>query len=197
MVQEIGKITKGSPLEKCLTSTADKKSVHSIYQKASDQTEKFQERYQAEVLDYVVEWEAVISNKVDSEQAQVKELRKNFEHYQSKVEGLRNKVNNLEKSGKEANEAVAEKLQRNTEKLDEASEKFEQAAAPLCNLIFEVVHQGWKDLLPLVFSLMQFETEQAKQAYNTLKSWKGESLEEAAPLESVRAKDKVAVALNK
>jgi hypothetical protein len=63
---------------------------------------------------------------------------------------------------------LAEKLQRNEEKLDEASGLYESAARPLCVLIEEVVHYGYKDLYPLIVATMKFEMERGQNESRAL-----------------------------
>jgi hypothetical protein len=198
MVQEISTLAHGSPIAHAIDSTDEANSIRSIFQVSADRTEKFHTKYQKHVLDYITEWEAVVSGKVDKEQAVVKELRKTFLHYQSKVEGLRKKVNQA-KSGKgDVPDTVTEKLDRNTEKLDEASQAFEAAAAPLCYLIEEVVRNGWKDLLPVLFAMMDLESEHCQHRYDVMQAWnRGQILEAAAPAEAALAKKVIKAALKK
>jgi hypothetical protein len=125
------------------------------------------QKYQQEVLGYCVEWEAVVSTRIDKEMAATTGFRETYNHYQGKVDAMRKKVNVQEAKGKDINESVAEKLARNEQKLDEASAEYETAAGPLCVLLEEVVHQGWKDLFPMVLTTMQWEADRSQREART------------------------------
>ena len=114
--------------------------------------------YKNHVLDYVLEWEHVVTTRIDAELKEVKKLASDRQHYEKKVEDLRKKTNDIETKGKTVNDATKEKLDRNEEKLKESFELHEKAAGRLCVLIEEVTQRGWKDLYPLVKNVMKWES---------------------------------------
>lgn len=116
-----------------------------------------QAEYQQHVLDYATKWEQCVTSKVDQELKTVKKLQQSRAHYEKKVEGLRRKVNALDSRGKDIPSDLLTKLERNESKLKEAWETHEWNASRLCKLIEEVVHCGWKDLLPLITNLLKVE----------------------------------------
>lgn len=154
---------ENSPIESHIGSLDHAQSFLSVYQNASNQVGRSSQKYQQEVIDYCVEWEAVVTTRIDRELAATTKLRETYNHYQGKVDGMRKKVNAQEAKGKGVNESIAEKLQRNDQKLDEASSDFEAAAGPLCLLLEEVVHQGWKDLYPLIEATMKWEADRSQK----------------------------------
>lgn len=115
------------------------------------------EEYQQCILAYALEWEQVVTSKVDTELKQVKKLQQSRLHYEKKVEGLRRKVNTLDSKGKDLPPELMEKLVRNEQKLKDSWEVHEIRASSLCSLIEEVVQYGWKDLYPLVANLIKWE----------------------------------------
>jgi hypothetical protein len=180
VAHDICAFAHGSPIEKAVCNTSNQKSFLSVYMKASADVDSL--KYDQDILAYLSEWENVVTSRVDRESKEVEKLRKTFMHYQTKVDSLRKKVNAAEDSGKETNEATAEKLKRNKEKLDAASEEFEDAARPLCVLIEEVVRQGWKDVLPLIKSMMGWETVRSKNEASVFSEWKPSHLENGLPV---------------
>jgi hypothetical protein len=176
VANDICAFAHGSPIETAVCNTANNNSFLSVYVKASADVDS--EQYDRKVLAYLSEWENVVTGRVDRESKEVEKLRKTYMHYQTKVDCIRKKVNAAEDSGKETNEATAEKLQRNKEKLDAASQEFEDAARPLCVLIEEVVRQGWKDVLPLIKSMMSWETARSKNEASVFSEWKSSQLDD-------------------
>jgi hypothetical protein len=180
VAHDICAFAHGSPIEKAVCNTSNQKSFLSVYMKASADVDSL--KYDQDILAYLSEWDNVVTSRVDRESKEVEKIRKTFMHYQTKVDSLRKKVNAAEDSGKETNEATAEKLKRNKEKLDEASKEFEDAARPLCVLIEEVVRQGWKDVLPLIKSMMSWETARSKNEASVFSEWKPSHLENGLPV---------------
>lgn len=113
--------------------------------------------FQENVLDYALDWEKCVTQKVDRELKEVKKLQQSRLHYEKKVEVLRKKVNGLDIKGKEIPSDLLERLGRNEAKLKDAWETHELRASRLCLLIEQVTHAGWKDLYPLVANLMKYE----------------------------------------
>jgi len=162
MAQELSQFAEGSPEAHQISDLEEQDSFLSVYQQVSSHVhKKFSDKFERDVLDYCVEWELVVTTRVDAELATVKVMRDNYNHYQAKVDGLRRKVNGQESKGKSVKEDLAEKLKRNEDKLDEASGEFEAAATPLCCLIEEVVDCAWKDLVPLLQNLVLWEADRS------------------------------------
>jgi hypothetical protein len=133
-------------------------SFQSIQQLASAQGHVDTIEFQSRVLDYVTEWEQVVTSRIDSEWKNVKKLGFDRGHYENKVESLRKKTNEMETKGKLTPTGTVEKLNRNEEKLKEAFGIHELAAGKLCVLIEEATAGGWRDLFPLVKNVMKWES---------------------------------------
>jgi len=126
------------------------------------------------VIDFVTEWEAIITDKVESEMHEVNYLHKRLNHYQDKVHALRSKMDSIEESaapdpvpkhpigkGVMSSEKLADKLSRNETKFDKAWKAHEARATKLCDLLEEVTKRGWKLLHHLVRLVMKFEASYA------------------------------------
>jgi hypothetical protein len=113
--------------------------------------------YQTEVIDYLVRMEHFLSERVNSERAQVRELRSHLNHYKSKVTKLRRKTHKKQDTGKEITSSKAQKLERNEKKLEKAWLDHEIKASRLCDLLEEIVHFGWKDLYQVISKMIHFE----------------------------------------
>lgn len=140
-------------------------SLQAIQQLAFAQGHVDAIEFQSHVLDYVTEWEKVVTTRIDYEWKQSKKLAADRGHYENKVEALRKKTNELESKGKVTPSATAEKLKRNEEKLKEAFELYERAAGQLCVLIAEATTGGWRDLFPLVQNVMNWEANRVGQEH--------------------------------
>lgn len=113
--------------------------------------------YQRHILDYITEWEEVVTTKIESELAMVKKLQQDRLHYEKKIEGLRKKAVQAENKGKKLSASQEDKLSRNEKKLKDAWQLHEQKAAEACFLIEQVTLHGWKDFYPLVKNTMKWE----------------------------------------
>jgi len=129
------------------------------------------------VIDFVSEWDAIITDKVEGEMEEVNALHKRFTHYYNKVDQLRSKEKSIEDKphpdgssampnhcfhkGVISPHKLQEKLIRNEAKLDQAWKKHEARATHLCNLLEEVVGHEWELLHHLVRLVMKFETTYA------------------------------------
>jgi hypothetical protein len=147
--------------------------------------------YQDTVVSYIVEWERAITSRVDNGLDQVFELSAKMNHYHTKVGVLRKRMNQIEKNRKGSAQSsrsttsssvstvsstlssanpfasstfpakMESKLVRNQEKLEAAWKAHEAAASTLCHVVEQVTRQGWKDLVPLVEFMIEFESIRA------------------------------------
>lgn len=128
------------------------------------------------VIDFVTEWEAIVTDKVEGEMKEVHHLHKRLNHYQDKVFKLRSKEHSVQekhgdvddttitlpkhaiRSGVLSPEKLHEKLGRNEKKLQDAWNQHDARSSQLCNLLEEVTGYGWTLLHHLVRLLMKFES---------------------------------------
>lgn len=66
-------------------------SLASVAQAASTETRAYAKSYDDEIVAYCVEWERIVTTRVDSELKETSKLHARLNHYQNKVEGLRSK----------------------------------------------------------------------------------------------------------
>ena len=115
--------------------------------------------FQKNGLDYMKQWQNVVTTRVNSEMKRTDQLRRDADHYKAKVEALEKQVSALREKGKEVPSSTAEKVQRNHEKLEEANKVYNFAATELYLLMDETVARAWRDLYPLFLKLLQLELE--------------------------------------
>jgi hypothetical protein len=145
---------------------ADSLSMYGLFSFGAAQDVANDNEYQAHVVDYVVGWERIVTERIDAEMKKVKELEVSRRHYEDKVEGLREKTNNMEEKGKDLSKSLTEKLERNEEKLKDAFTKHERQAGKLCVLFEAVTHEGYKDLYPLVKNFMKWEMNRISREHD-------------------------------
>jgi hypothetical protein len=114
--------------------------------------------YHTHVMDYVDEWDDVVTSMGDKEIKAVLDLSKKRDHYVYKVDKLRKKVNRIEKRGaRDAPPSLQQKLDRNENKLEKADYMYEDKSNDLAVVLKESVQKGWIDLYPLIKNSMKFE----------------------------------------
>jgi len=113
--------------------------------------------YQRHILDYIKEWQEVVTTRIESELEMVKKLQQYRLHYEKKIEGLRKKAVQADTKGKKLSTSQEDKLNRNEQKLKDAWQLHEQKAAEACFLMEQVTLHGWKDFYPLVKNIMKWE----------------------------------------
>jgi len=162
MINEMAKLSEGSPLYDDVGKTKNDESLAHINQAAAKEAKESAIDFHKKVVDYATEWESIVTTRIDDKLRDCKKLGQDRSHYEGKVDKLRQDINKTENSGREAPESKMEKLKRNEEKLKEAFEKHEELAGKTCVLIEEVVQSGWKDLYPLIKSTMNWEVNRVK-----------------------------------
>jgi len=133
-------------------------SLQVLQQCASAQAVVNAREYRSHVLRYAIEWEQVVTERVEAELKNVKKLQCDRSHYERKVESMRRRANDLEAKGKTSPASQAEKLERNETKLKEANKTHETEAGRLCVLIEAVTKEGWKDLYLLAKNYIKWES---------------------------------------
>lgn len=113
--------------------------------------------YQSLIVDYIVDWEKLVTQKTEHMIKELRKLEADRRHYERKVENLRQRNNDLESKGKSSPQSQVEKLRRNEQKLQEAYTIHEREAGKLCALLEAVTHEGYKELYTLVKNYMKWE----------------------------------------
>jgi hypothetical protein len=138
----------------------DSSTVYStIREDALAQSKKNNQKYQDTIIDYVLEWHAVVTKRVEEQRARREQLHKALCHYEAKVEAMRKAVNSMVAKGKTSPTKLLEKFKRNEDKLVKAWKEHEQCASYLCDLMELSCEQGYKDLYPVIMCMRQFESD--------------------------------------
>jgi mRNA-degrading endonuclease HigB of HigAB toxin-antitoxin module len=137
-------------------------SLASVHQVATEKARVGAEEYQKKIINYAIEWEHIVTTRVDEDMKNTNALHDALNHYQNKVDTLRKKVNAVENKGKESPAKLSEQLTRNEDKLKESWKVHEESASTLCNLLDEITTGGWKDLYPLITAALKWEVGRAK-----------------------------------
>jgi IMP dehydrogenase/GMP reductase len=132
-------------------------SLYGLYHFGAAQAVANDYEYQIHIVEYVTEWERIVTGRVDSELKNVRALEKDRRHYERKVDALRQKCNDLQSKNRPCPQAQLDKLQRNEDKLKEAFTIHEREAGKVCALLEAITHEGYMDLYPLVKNYMKWE----------------------------------------
>lgn len=131
-------------------------------------TESYAKKYTQFIIDYAVEWDAVLDKRVSVGLLEAERLRRDLDHYQGKVESMRQTTNQALSKGKQVDSKTAEKLGRNEEKLIKAKEMYNKFSTDMCVLVEEVTNRSWKDLHPMLVKLAQFDATMSSDESNVL-----------------------------
>lgn len=145
-------------------------SYASVHDSLAAKNKSYLDKYQQFVINYVLEWEKVVTGRVNNGLKVTEDLRRDLDHYQKKVEALRLSTNKALANGKQVKSDTAEKLKRNEEKLIAAKQGYNKAATDLCILMEEVTERSWRDLHPLLLKCAQFDMTIASDESNILAS---------------------------
>jgi len=191
VVAKVSSLSEKSPIFDQVGNTAGA-SFASITEESSTNTKSHAVEYQASVIDYCLEWERIITSRVDAGVKEVKKLHDRLVHYENKLDGLRQKERVAENLPKGTPKKLTEKLERNEQKLDQAWKEHERSASKLCNLIEQIVNRGHKDLYPVVLNMLQWEVERASgenRIYARLPETAESLMETMDKVQSVRPQD--------
>lgn len=157
-------ITKDSELYDCAgqmpTETLAKEEVcsyASIHHNLASRTKMYADKYGQFVINYAIEWDKIVTQRVMTGLKEAEKLRRDLDHYQKKTESLRVSVNGVLAKGKQVDKKTEEKLSRNEEKLKTAREQYNKVASSMCVLIEEVTERAWKDIHPMLLKIAQFD----------------------------------------
>ena len=126
------------------------------------QTRKQADDFHKFAIDYVAEWEKVVTTRINADMKTTEQLRRDADHYTSKVESLQANVKKLQDNNKPVPDSTSEKLDRNETKLSEANRKYNDAAYDSYLLMEEMVDRSWRDLHPLLLKTLQMEVDICK-----------------------------------
>jgi hypothetical protein len=132
-------------------------SYSATNQRVAAKCSSYADKYNQFIVDYVIEWDRVVTARVSAGLKTTDAYRRDLDHYQKKVEELRNQSNRTLAKGKMVDDKTQEKLQRNEEKLIKSKEIYDKAARDMCMVLEETTERGWKDLHPILVKMAQFD----------------------------------------
>mmetsp|Transcript_54629 Transcript_54629/g.132662 ORF Transcript_54629/g.132662 Transcript_54629/m.132662 type:complete len:553 (+) Transcript_54629:149-1807(+) len=138
-------------------STDSVNSYLSVHEGAANKYKIYANKYGQFVVNYTEEWYKVVTTRVGNGLKKAEEMRVEVDHYQQKVESLRQSANQTMAKGKQVDNKSAEKLKRNEDKLLKIKEANTRFTADLCLLAEEVTERAWRDLHPLLVKTAQFD----------------------------------------
>mmetsp|Transcript_20959 Transcript_20959/g.59811 ORF Transcript_20959/g.59811 Transcript_20959/m.59811 type:complete len:307 (+) Transcript_20959:169-1089(+) len=187
IISFMAKLADGSPLHDDIGKANNSDSLVHIQSSAAKKAKDNVIEFQKKVLDYAIEWESIVTSRADVELKKCKKLETDQEHYEGKVEKLREEVNKLETAGKKPGNAKLEKLARNEEKLKASFKVHEAAANKACVLLEQIVQHGWKDLYHMVKATVNCEKHRVDGEAATFAEMK-EALDRMAVIHSATKK---------
>ena len=110
-------------------------SLYGLYSFGAAQAVVNDSEYQTHVVDYVTEWDLIVTGHVEVGLKRVRKLASDRLHYERKIETLRNRANDIEIKGRTSPVSSVERLARNEDKLKEAFTTHEKEAGKLCALM--------------------------------------------------------------
>mmetsp|Transcript_17146 Transcript_17146/g.39407 ORF Transcript_17146/g.39407 Transcript_17146/m.39407 type:complete len:396 (+) Transcript_17146:82-1269(+) len=143
-------------------------SLMAHQQLAKMQDELNQVEYKTHIVDYIDEWDEVVTSKLDADVKSVRELAKQREYYINKVDLLREKVNKIERKGKKiAPKKMSDQLDRNEKRLVDIDNLYEKKANQVSVELFEATTRGWVDYYPVLKNVMKFEVNRLGRESST------------------------------
>lgn len=134
-------------------------SYCSMERQMSALNNRYAEHVEQYCIDYVNEWEIVVTTRVEAAIAKAEELKKTWQHYEKKFQQLADNETKMTDKGKELAQSQKDKLKRNEEKLDVAKIDFDKAATTACHLIDSAVDSAWMEMTPIVYRLANMEMD--------------------------------------
>ncbi|KAL7539298.1 hypothetical protein ACHAXR_009169 [Thalassiosira sp. AJA248-18] len=122
-----------------------------------DLNQVYARRHKKWIIGYLEEWDKIIATRIEGRLIEFHQMRRKYVHYTDKVHGLHGKVDKQKtKNAAGAKPRLENKLDRNRLKLSGAEEAHHDFGKSLLSLIEEVTHHYWKDFLPLLHMIIQF-----------------------------------------
>eukprot|EP00541_Cyclophora_tenuis_P008275 CAMPEP_0116565112 /NCGR_PEP_ID=MMETSP0397-20121206/13720_1 /TAXON_ID=216820 /ORGANISM="Cyclophora tenuis, Strain ECT3854" /LENGTH=437 /DNA_ID=CAMNT_0004091855 /DNA_START=63 /DNA_END=1376 /DNA_ORIENTATION=+ len=145
------------------------KSYAWVHTAMAAKSQSFADKFNQFVVEYVIEWDRIMSTRVANGSKVTDQLRRDLDHYQKKVEALRQSANLALAKGKMVDAKSQDKLSRNEEKLIKAKQDYDKVALDMCMLLEEYTERAWKDLHPALVKLAQFDSTVSSDEAASLK----------------------------
>mmetsp|Transcript_19534 Transcript_19534/g.41120 ORF Transcript_19534/g.41120 Transcript_19534/m.41120 type:complete len:381 (+) Transcript_19534:96-1238(+) len=135
-------------------------SFMGIFNASNDINQVYAEKFRENIIGYVVQWDKIVSTRIEGRLIEFRKMRSSYAHYVDKVAGLHEKADKQKAKSKQvpktASPRLANKLERNVVKLSGAEEAHDDYGRSLLLYIDEVTTTYWKDFVPLLHMFMKF-----------------------------------------
>ena len=171
-VKLVATLSLNSPIFECAGQLSDEGaqvcSYASVHSSMSAQQKLFCDKYGQFVVNYAVEWERVLTDRISTGLKKTEQMRIELDHYEDKVKAIRVTVNVAIAKGKMVDPKLSERLRRNDEHFTSAKISYEKFVHTLAVLINEATLSSWKDLHPLLIKMTQYDVTVAKSEAKAL-----------------------------
>ena len=140
------------------SAAAEVTSYHTLQTNFVEQLESLV-KCQEEMLDYVKHWDQVVTSRVCAELRYVKKLQSTWLSYEMKVDSLKASAAKKQTKNKPVD---LSKVKRNETKLRRTRKEYNNNVIRNTVLIEEITLRGWKDIIPLLMKVLQYDIEVAK-----------------------------------
>jgi len=171
-VQLVATFSLNSPIFECAGELCSEGknvlSYASVHSSMASQQKIFGDKYGQFVVNYAVEWERVLTERITQGLKKSNEMRVELDHYEEKLKSIRMTVNVAIAREKKIDPKLSEKLRRNEEKFKTAKIGYEKYVHALTVLIDEATLRSWKDLHPLLVKMIQYDCTVVKSQAKSL-----------------------------
>ena len=116
------------------------------------------------IINHLIKLEQVEVDRIGKALQQSEALRREFDHYHYKLQGMERKY----KRTKVPNKSMKDSLRRNRNKFKDAKRAYDDHTQDLCLFMEEVIERGWRDLFPVLLKLVQSDLFNVSFEYETL-----------------------------
>ncbi|KAL7541838.1 hypothetical protein ACHAWF_007033 [Thalassiosira exigua] len=148
---------------------SDPTSYAAIHLQLHKKHKMYADKFQEHILNYVTEWERILSTRIARHIKDSEKLRVDLDHYGRKVEELNKSQNKTMSKGKSISDSNVDKRKRNEQKLVQARQENDRFVNDLCGFMEEVMDRGWKDLHPVLVKMAQFDATLSNEETMLLK----------------------------
>jgi hypothetical protein len=147
----------GGPPESALTHALS--SYAAVHTDCSREMATHLAEFQDEMINYVTDWESTVTTRIATELRHVDKLFKEFVRYHNKLEALKASA----EKKKAVKDADLARITRNESKLRTAKKEYRRNLVSVTLLTEEVTERGWKDLVPLMIKMIDYDVESSNK----------------------------------
>jgi len=152
---KVSPIVAAAPQSWAKTVAKREKTYCALGQQMNALNVKYAQNIEEHCIEYVQEWEMIVTTRIMSSLSKADGLKKTVKHYEEKVVQLQ--IQKQANKGKPLDKKTKEKLVRNQEKLAVAKEEYENCATTVCHMIDSALDYAWRDMTPMIYQLFNME----------------------------------------